>query len=401
MVAMRPPDSLQWFLDHAVPSGDDDGPNSVVHCLCWACSSSMTVKLHVTQSITAFPPCQCQICGAITDHPEFNKGHQLRRRETVFKSVLRVLSTTRKGFAAFFAILILTVVTLGSTVILPLSLGLGTLHLINQILTWLLTALVFFNFFSSMCSSKSTVKSCFGDRMPTIPRDKQGAVVAGCFSGWTYCRFCQWVKPAGASHCRVCKVCVYRKDHHCAFLDACVGIGNMRSFLLLLAFAFVSITFFLAHMIFFLLLERQAFVASLLTAWRRSEGPMILLLYLQIFLALKWTHIVALGNLFVSISILYGVGTLLWSLLTSLSSLAPLEPLVSKQGNSQPSAWLNAWSHLSLIIRGEKGQRSIFMWIWPIWSPDRSQGFNLGHMSSRETLCSPEEELVAKDNKME
>lgn len=158
-------------------------------------------------------------------------------------------------------------------------------------------------------------------------------------------------------------------------------------------------------MIIFLLLERRALAASLLSAWERSKGPMILLLYLQIFLALKWTHIVALGNLFVSISILYGVGTLLWSILASLSSLTPLDPpfMINKQAKkgSETSAWSNALSHLSLIIRGEKGQESILMWIWPIWSPDRSQGFKLGHMSSRDTWCSLGEELIAINSKME
>ncbi|XP_061614768.1 palmitoyltransferase ZDHHC23-B isoform X2 [Phyllopteryx taeniolatus] len=49
-----------------------------------------------------------------------------------------------------------------------------------------------------------------------------------------WCSVCQVVRPPRAGHCRICGVCVLRLDHHCVWIDSCVGRANHRSFLLTL-----------------------------------------------------------------------------------------------------------------------------------------------------------------------
>ncbi|KAI1148957.1 DHHC zinc finger protein [Nemania diffusa] len=48
------------------------------------------------------------------------------------------------------------------------------------------------------------------------------------------CRSCHLLKPPRSKHCAVCKRCVARLDHHCVFINNCVGYGNQHWFLLLL-----------------------------------------------------------------------------------------------------------------------------------------------------------------------
>ncbi|KAI8391478.1 DHHC palmitoyltransferase-domain-containing protein [Radiomyces spectabilis] len=48
------------------------------------------------------------------------------------------------------------------------------------------------------------------------------------------CRTCRLKKPARSKHCSMCKGCIGRLDHHCAWINRCVGHNNQRYFFLFL-----------------------------------------------------------------------------------------------------------------------------------------------------------------------
>lgn len=46
------------------------------------------------------------------------------------------------------------------------------------------------------------------------------------------CDQCGGVKPPRAHHCSVCKRCVLKMDHHCPWMNNCIGLYNEKAFLL-------------------------------------------------------------------------------------------------------------------------------------------------------------------------
>ncbi|KAF7502819.1 hypothetical protein GJ744_005032 [Endocarpon pusillum] len=57
------------------------------------------------------------------------------------------------------------------------------------------------------------------------------------------CRTCQLAKPARSKHCSICRACIQKADHHCVWINNCVGRNNYLYFLALM----LSLTLLLAY----------------------------------------------------------------------------------------------------------------------------------------------------------
>ena len=44
------------------------------------------------------------------------------------------------------------------------------------------------------------------------------------------CPTCEILRPQDSRHCYICNKCVDRFDHHCQWVDTCIGIGNHTVF---------------------------------------------------------------------------------------------------------------------------------------------------------------------------
>lgn len=60
-----------------------------------------------------------------------------------------------------------------------------------------------------------------------------------------YCEKCSINRPERAHHCKVCKKCIIKMDHHCPWIANCVGHNNQKYFYLFLFYCVTGCVFIL------------------------------------------------------------------------------------------------------------------------------------------------------------
>lgn len=88
-------------------------------------------------------------------------------------------------------------------------------------------------------TSNIKIKRNFNNINPFIAEKLQEKSIEATHS----CNICQTYKPPRCHHCSRCNKCYLKMDHHCIFLDTCIGFHNYKFFIQFMAINVIMIIF--------------------------------------------------------------------------------------------------------------------------------------------------------------
>lgn len=113
------------------------------------------------------------------------------------------------------------------------------------------------------------------------------------------CGRCDAYRPPRAHHCMTCGRCVVRMDHHCAWVNNCIGAANQKHFIGFLFYLHVASLYSLVFMTYHLLVCTHKFCNQWSeTSWFLLWSVFILSFFASIFtffMLLNQVHALATG----------------------------------------------------------------------------------------------------------
>lgn len=196
-------------------------------------------------------------------------------------------------------------------------------------------------------------------RLPISTRAQSGAI--------RFCDYCQLLKPDRCHHCSVCETCVLKMDHHCPWVNNCVGFSNYKFFLLFLSYSMLY-CIFIAATVF------QYFVKFWVGELTNTHAKFHVLFLL--FVALMF---------FVSLMFLFGYHC--WLVVKNRSTLEAFSAPVFQSGPDRNGFNVGACRNLQQVFGTNKK-----FWFFPIFT---SQGN--GHHFPLRTLRECQNPLLSSD----
>lgn len=168
----------------------------------------------------------------ISEHMQVELNRHLGKQSYCECLLLRIPLTPLKRnhkTQCLFIALFLTVYLLSLFVIQPslTHFGYGTLFV-----STISTAVVFLCFFYASCKDPGVIMPEKQRSFLELLRDINPADL---------CPECKVIKTARSRHCSICNQCVERFDHHCPWINNCVGIKNHNAFMLFVISIWVKI----------------------------------------------------------------------------------------------------------------------------------------------------------------
>lgn len=173
------------------------------------------------------------------------------------------------------------------------------------------------------------------------------SVVSNSLSNATACGKCTAPKSINTYHCSRCQQCVYKMDHHCYWVNNCVGHYNQKIYILFLGY----IAFFTSSSAFAIILQKTYCEAYWETLYCQTENQIIWKEYCKM--------IAILISLFFCLFVLYLLGEQYESIVTSASKIERLKGV-------QVKPLQNFWKNLEKVFGSRPGP----LWLLPISPAD-------------------------------
>jgi len=160
-----------------------------------------------------------------------------------FESLVMFAPQLIGGSLLSFTVLSISAVTVGYLVYIePMILRrrvasrLSFEYLMRAIADVYLVSNLFMNLLMSVLTTPGFVPDDGSTNLdPEADLRDQDSSTAGV-AGTAECKICRANRPPRSFHCHFCERCVMRMDHHCIWLNQCVGTRNYRYFFSLLLF---------------------------------------------------------------------------------------------------------------------------------------------------------------------